>query len=181
MIYLSVIYVCTVLISNILSNQIINLGFITDAGTLVFPLIFTIRDYMHIKDKEMTKKISNLTIVINIVFSLLVFIILKLEVVGDNNLKGINSTFLIVLASCIAFYISQKVDYAIFEKTKSIFKSNLVSIFVDTILFSIVAFFQLNPKIIISIFISNLVIKYIITILHILFLKGIKNDICIPK
>ena len=181
MIYLSIIYVCAVLVSNILSNQIINIGLITDAGTLLFPIVFTIRDYMHKIDKVTTKQITNLTIIINLVFSLLIYVILKFECIGNNNLQGISSTFLIVVASCIAFFISQKVDYAIFEKTQSIFKSNMISILVDTFLFSVIAFYNLNTETIISVIISNLTIKYFLTILHIMILKGTKNDICISK
>ena len=173
MIYLSVVYVNIIVLSNILSNQIVSIfGLTFDAGTLIFPIIFTLRDFIHLEDKKIARNIATLSLYLNIATALIIKGVLLLELAGKNNLVGISSTFNIVIASSIALYVSLKIDYIIFEKTKSIIKSNVVSVIFDTMIFCLLAFFELEAKMIFDIMLFNIVFKLALTVVQSLIARS---------
>ena len=184
-ILVSVLYVAAQMMSDIASLRIVMIaGYSIDAGTFVYPLTFTLRDMVH---KVAGIKAARILIItaagINIFMALLFRVVSLLPpdlTIGLQEEFGmvLSPIWRIVVASIIAEVVSELIDtegYRIWvEKVTTKYQwgrvlfSNLLSIPIDSFLFSFLAFWRVFPtSVVISIFISNMIIKGITTIVSI--------------
>lgn len=181
----SVLYVAAQMMSDIASLRIVMIaGYSIDAGTFIYPLTFTLRDMVH---KVAGIKAARMLILaaagINL-FMALIFRVVALMPpdlsVGPQEEFGLvlSPIWRIVAASIIAEVISELIDtegYRFWvEKVTQKFHwarvlfSNLISIPIDSFLFSFLAFWGIFPAaVVISIFVSNMIIKGITTLVSI--------------
>jgi uncharacterized integral membrane protein (TIGR00697 family) len=184
-ILVAVFYVAAQMLADIGSLQIVFLaGLSIDAGTFIYPLTFTLRDMVH---KVAGIKIARILIFaaagVNIIMALFFKIVSLLPpdpAVGPQTAFGtlLAPVWRIVLASIVAEVIAELIDtegYRIWvEKVTHRYQwarvlfSNALSIPVDSFLFSFLAFWgTLAPSVVISIFISNMIIKGLTTLISI--------------
>ena len=184
-ILVSVLYVAAQMMSDIASLRIVMIaGYSIDAGTFIYPLTFTLRDMVHKVAGIKAARILILTAAgINIFMALLFKVVSLLPpdlTIGLQEEFGLvlSPIWRIVAASIIAEVVSELIDtegYRIWvEKVTKKYQwarvlfSNLLSIPIDSFLFSFLAFWRLFPtSVVISIFISNMIIKGITTIVSI--------------
>jgi len=108
----SIIYVVIGMLSNISSLRIVQiLGISMDAGTLLYPLTFTLRDLIHKKsDKKTAIHIVYIGVVMNLLMFIVFFIVSKLPadmLVGDQKEFGqvLVASWRIIIASFKNFSI----------------------------------------------------------------------------
>ncbi len=184
-ILVSVLYVAAQIMSDIASLRIVMIaGYSIDAGTFIYPLTFTLRDMVHKVAGIKAARILILTAAgINIFMALLFKVVSLLPpdlTIGLQEEFGLvlSPIWRIVVASIIAEVVSELIDtegyrFWVEKVTKKyqwtrVLISNLFSIPVDSFLFSFLAFWRLFPtSVVISIFISNMIIKGITTIVSI--------------
>ena len=184
-ILVSVLYVAAQMMSDIASLRIVMIaGYSIDAGTFIYPLTFTLRDMVHKVAGIKAARILIFTAAgINIFMALLFRVVSLLPpdlTVGLQEEFGLvlSPIWRIVAASIIAEVISELIDtegyrFWVEKVTKKyqwarVLFSNLFSIPIDSFLFSFLAFWRLFPtSVVISIFISNMIIKGITTIVSI--------------
>jgi uncharacterized integral membrane protein (TIGR00697 family) len=181
----SVFYVAAQMMADIASLRIVLIaGFSIDAGTFIYPLTFTLRDMVH---KVAGIKIARLLIIaaagINLLMALFFKVVSVLPAdlsVGTQQEFGqvLSPIWRIVGASILAEVVSELIDtesYRIWvEKVTKKYQwarvlvSNLISIPIDSFLFSMLAFWGvLSPVVVLSIFLSNMIIKGITTLISI--------------
>ena len=177
----STIYVVIGMLSNISSLRIIKvLGISMDAGTLLYPLTFTLRDLIHKKsDKKTAIHIVYIGVVMNLLMFIVFFIVSKLPadmLVGDQKEFGqvLVASWRIIIASIVAMFIAEIADSQIYEWYADKFKkyqfmrvltSNFISVPLDSIIVTLIAFYGVMPNsVLISITLVNIAIKYIITL-----------------
>ena len=184
-ILVSVLYVAAQMMSDIASLRIVMIaGYSIDAGTFIYPLTFTLRDMVHKVAGIKAARILILTAAgINIFMALLFRVVSLLPpdlTIGLQEEFGLvlSPIWRIVAASIIAEVISELIDtegyrFWVEKVTKKhqwarVLFSNLFSIPIDSFLFSFLAFWRLFPtSVVISIFVSNMIIKGITTIVSI--------------
>jgi uncharacterized integral membrane protein (TIGR00697 family) len=184
-ILVSVLYVAAQMMSDIASLRIVMIaGYSIDAGTFIYPLTFTLRDMVHKVAGIKAARILILTAAgINIFMALFFRVVSLLPpdlTVGLQEEFGLvlSPIWRIVAASIIAEVISELIDtegyrFWVEKVTKKhqwarVLFSNLISIPIDSFLFSFLAFWRLFPtSVVISIFVSNMIIKGITTIVSI--------------
>ncbi len=184
-ILVSVLYVAAQMMSDIASLRIVMIaGYSIDAGTFIYPLTFTLRDMVHKVAGIKAARILILTAAgINIFMALFFRVVSLLPpdlTIGLQEEFGLvlSPIWRIVAASIIAEVVSELIDtegyrFWVEKVTKKyqwarVLFSNLLSIPIDSFLFSFLAFWRLFPtSVVISIFISNMIIKGITTIVSI--------------
>ncbi len=184
-ILVSVLYVAAQMMSDIASLRIVMIaGYSIDAGTFIYPLTFTLRDMVHKVAGIKAARILILTAAgINIFMALFLRVVSLLPpdlTVGLQEEFGLvlSPIWRIVAASIIAEVVSELIDtegyrFWVEKVTKKyqwarVLFSNLFSIPIDSFLFSFLAFWRLFPtSVVISIFVSNMIIKGITTIVSI--------------
>ena len=150
-------YVAASLIANVMSVRIVRVaGFSIDAGTLTYPLTFTLRDVVHkLGGRRAARVTIASTAVFNVVlaFGLLAAARLPADLaVGPQREFGdvLVSTWRIVVASILAQVVAELLDTEIYQQVVRRFghsrqwlrvlASNAVSIPVDSVLFVVIAF-----------------------------------------
>lgn len=195
MAYLSSIFTSLVLLSNILSTKLITIaGLANDAGTLIYPFTFVVKDLIQ---KKYGRKVARQ--IIYTAYGILVFSFLSFWIVGNLpaeeswlNQEAYNSILMpfgrLVAASVIAGIISELLDTKVFSilwrKTRQVWVaiiSNIVGILVDTALFALIAFYGAVPaNVLVGIFITNVVVKLIMATIatpSILLVKPTAKDL----
>ena len=177
----SIIYVVIGMLSNISSLRIVEvLGISMDAGTLLYPLTFTLRDLIHKKsDKKTAIHIVYIGVVMNLLMFIVFFIVSKLPadmLVGEQKEFGqvLVGSWRIIIASIVAMFISEIADSQIYQWYAEKFKkyhfmrvltSNFISVPLDSVIVTLIAFYGVMPNsVLISITLVNIAIKYIITL-----------------
>jgi len=181
----SVFYVAAQMMADIASLRIVLIaGFSIDAGTFVYPLTFTLRDMVH---KVAGIKTARILIIAAAGVNLLMALLFKVVSILPADLtvgpqiefaRVLSPIWRIVAASILAEVISELIDtetYRIWvEKVTTkhqwarVLVSNAISIPVDSFLFSMLAFWGVFPQtVVFSIFLSNMIIKGITTIISI--------------
>lgn len=184
-IIVSVMYVAAQIFSDITSLRIIMFfGLSMDAGTLIYPITFTLRDLVH---KALGVKVARLLVFlaagINVFMAGLFWFVSILPAdmsVGMQAEFGmvLSPVFRITLASIIAEVISELVDGQMYEvwvrrfgqkhQWGRVLVSNFVSVPVDSLMFVIVAFAGVLPlSVMVSIFLSNVVLKLAVSVVSI--------------
>lgn len=175
-------YLALQIFSDIGSLKIIKLfGYSIDGGTFLYPLTFTIRDLIHrLSDKKTSQIVIIQSGFLNLLMALFFYIIgilpADLEIGPQNEFTSVLSPiWRLVIASICAEIISEFIDTEIYSAWTKKFKnkmiwgrvisSNTVALIIDSIIFCLIAFYGTMPNsVLMSILISNVVIKELVTI-----------------
>ena len=185
LVLVAVLYVAVQMLADIAGLRILHIaGFSIAGGTLIYPITFTLRDMVH---KVSSASIARLLIIssgaINLFMAALFWLVSQLPpdlAVGEQLEFGmvLAPVMRISLASVIAEVVSELIDTEIYElwvkrfgqrwQWGRVLASNAVSVPVDTALFTVLAFAGILPnEVLIGLFISNMLMKTIITIISI--------------
>lgn len=180
---ITALFVAVLLISNIASTKILNLGFFTfDGGTLLFPLSYIFGDILtEVYGYKRSRKVIWLGFFSALLMSATFIIVGKLPAAVDwlnqeayDKILGLAPR--IVAASLIAYFAGEFSNSFILAKLKIITKgkylwlrtigSTLIGELFDTLIFITVAFAGLLPvSLIITLIISNYIFKTAVEIL----------------
>ena len=171
------VYVAASLIANIMSIRAVSIfGWAVDAGTLTYPLTFTLRDMIHkVGGRQAARMAIVVTAALNGAMALALWAAAVLPAdltVGPQKEFGavLVTTWRIVLASVIAQMLAEFADTEIYQRFVNRFghrvqfgrvlTSNAVSVPLDSVLFCVIAFGGVFPRsVVIEIIIANIVIK----------------------
>jgi uncharacterized integral membrane protein (TIGR00697 family) len=185
LVIVSVCYIAAQIFADITSLRIILLANMSiDAGTLVYPFTFTLRDMVHkIGGVSIARTLIFLAAGINIFMALLFWLvgILPADPAVGPQLEFVmvlSPIFRLVLASILAEVIAELMDteaYRLWERRFGekhqwgrVLLSNAVSIPIDSLVFVLVAFAgDLPNEVVLSIFVSNVILKGIVTLISI--------------
>lgn len=176
------LYVSFQVIANILSTKIALLPYLNwavDGGTIIYPLTFTLRDFVHKSlGKQKSRQIVILAAGVNLLAVLLFILISKLTpdpswAFQESFENILLPVWRITIASIIAQVISELLDteifstiYKKFSDTKAVLVSNSIALVADSIIFSFIAFAGALPmNVLWQIIITNIVIKFILSII----------------
>lgn len=190
-----VCYVAAQMLADISSLKIISIaGLSMDAGTLIYPITFTLRDLVH---KVAGIKVARILILvvagINLFmagfFWLVAYLPADLSVGPQEEFAAVLSpVWRIVVASILAEVLAELIDTEVYQLWVNKFKnklqwgrvlvSNGVSVPLDSLVFVVVAFAgTMSSVVLFSIFISNVLIKSITTLLSIPLIYVVKNRV----
>lgn len=182
-ILVSVAYVAAQMLADVASLRVVMFaGMSMDAGTLVYPLTFTLRDMVHkVAGVKATRVLILAAAGINVVMAGLFWLV---SVMKPDMSVGLQAEFgmvlapvwRITLASIVAEVVAEMIDteaYRIWvEKVTKRYQwlrvliSNAVSIPIDSLIFVWIAFGGVLPKEVIwSIFVSNVIVKGVTTLI----------------
>ncbi|KKW21797.1 MAG: hypothetical protein UY65_C0038G0004 [Parcubacteria group bacterium GW2011_GWA2_51_12] len=184
----SSLYVGFSLIANVLSTKIAILpftGLAIDAGTIIYPFTFTLRDFVH---KTWGKKQSRQVIIFAALLNLIMFALFWLGArltpdptwpFQDAYEKILLPVGRIVLASIIAQVIAELLDTEVFSiiykkwnDLLAVFGSNFVGLIVDSVIFSLIAFLGVLPfNTVLQIILSNIIIKFAMSVISVPFIR----------
>jgi uncharacterized integral membrane protein (TIGR00697 family) len=170
------IFISSLIGANLLGNKIAVLcGISFSVGIFAYPITFLITDII---EEVKGKKYVNGIILSGFISLLLILFLTKLSIMlppaprfqyNDEYIKIFNTSSRIIIASIIAFIISQFHDVFTFEyikkKTKSKYLwlrnnvSTIISQLIDTTLFMFIAFYHITPKFDFG-FIISLILPY---------------------
>jgi len=190
----SSLYVACQLIANVLSTKITVLpwlGLAVDGGTIIYPLTFTVRDFVH---KTWGKKNARQLIFIAAFLNLLMFgLFWAIGKMTPDPAWGFQEAYekillpvgRIVAASIVAQIISELIDteifsfvYKKFSDVAAVFFSNLCGLIADSVIFSLIAFlFAMPLATVIEIIIANILIKLAISTLSTPFIKLVPRKV----
>lgn len=192
-IIISALYIAAQMISDIASLQIIVvLGFTMDAGTLIYPITFTLRDVAH---KVLGLQGVRLLVVIaggiNLFMAAFFWLVSRLPpdiAAGSSGVWGqvLAPVWRITFASIIAEIISELTDTEIYKlwvikittrfQWMRVLASNAISIPLDTLVFTGLAFYGIMPvSSVWSIFWTNILLKGLVTILSLPMIYLVKE------
>lgn len=175
-------YVAAQMMADIASLKIITVfGRAVDAGTLVYPFTFTLRDMVHkLAGKQVARALIFTAAIINVVMAGLFWLVARWEghpSAGNQDAFGevLGPVWRIVLASIIAEVLAELIDTEVYQRWVAIFgsrlqwgrvlSSNAVALPVDSALFVLIAFAgDLPGDAMWEIFWLNVAIKGVVTI-----------------
>jgi len=178
----SAAYVAAQMLSDIASLRIVVIaGFSVDAGTLIYPFTFTLRDLVHKTGGIKTARVLVIAAaVINLLMAGLFWLVAKLP--PDMNLgaqlefgRVLAPVWRIVIASIVAEVASELVDGEVYQlwvnkmgqklQWMRVLTSNSVSVPLDSALFCGLAFVGRMPfAVVVSIFVANIIAKGLTTL-----------------
>ena len=182
------------MMSDIASIRIIEIaGWSMDAGTLIYPITFTLRDLVH---KVAGKRVARLLIFvaagINLVMAGAFWLVANLPADMEMGAQAefgavLSPLWRIVFASILAEIVAELIDTEVYAAWKARFSerlqwgrvlsSNLVAIPVDTAIFVSVAFIgDLPLDVVIAIFWTNVLLKGLVTIASIPLIYTVNPD-----
>jgi uncharacterized integral membrane protein (TIGR00697 family) len=194
LVIVSVCYIAAQIFADITSLRIILLANMSiDAGTLVYPFTFTLRDMVHkIGGVSIARTLIFLAAGLNIFMALLFWLvgILPADPAVGPQLEFVmvlSPIFRLVLASILAEVIAELMDteaYRLWERRFGekhqwgrVLLSNAVSIPVDSLVFVLVAFAgDLPNEVVFGIFVSNVILKGIVTLISIPGIYMVRGD-----
>lgn len=162
LVYLVAVFVSTLVISNVLSNHMIDLfGITLDAGTLTFPITYIISDVLsEVYGYKWTRRSAWIAAAMNALFAL--FIIISCECAQPEWYDGsvfetaLRGSTRIVIASIVSFTLGDWANDIVFEKMKQravgskgfsfrAVTSSFAGSIVDTTAFVLIAFLGTMP------------------------------------
>lgn len=189
-------YVAASLIANVMSVRIVRLaGFSIDAGTLAYPLTFTLRDVVHkVGGRAAARTVIISTAGFNLLLALGLWAAARLP--ADVMVSGpaqdqfgpvLLGTWRIVGASLVAQVISELIDteaYQLYTRRFGhraqwgrVLASNAVSIPVDSVLFVLIAFGGTVPAATaVSIIWANVVVKGLTSVVTTPLIYAVRDD-----
>lgn len=189
-----VCYVAAQMLADISSLKIISIaGLSMDAGTLIYPITFTLRDLVHKVGGIKVARILILVVAgINLFmagfFWLVAYLPADLSVGPQEEFAAVLSpVWRIVVASILAEVLAELIDTEVYQLWVNKFKnklqwgrvlvSNGVSVPLDSLVFVVVAFAgTMSSAILFSIFLSNVLVKGISTLISIPLIYIGKQD-----
>lgn len=189
-----VCYVAAQMLADISSLKIVSVaGFSMDAGTLIYPVTFTLRDMIHkLGGVKLSRTIIFMAAGINLFMAGLFWLVAHLPPdlsVGSQQEFAIvlSPVWRIVFASIIAEVVAELIDTEAYKAWVNRFKdsyqwgrvllSNGVSVPVDSLLFVFIAFSGTMPEaVLFGIFLSNVLVKGISTLISIPLIYIGKQD-----
>ncbi len=180
----SSLYVSFQLFANILSTKIAILPYLNlaiDGGTVIYPLTFTLRDFVHkTHGKRDARQVIIIAAALNAVMFGLFWLVGKMTPDPTWQFQRAYEQILlpvgrIVLASIVAQVVSELVDTEIFSyvykkigDTSAVFFSNSISLVIDSFIFSFIAFLGALPfSTVLQIVVANILIKFVISTLSV--------------
>ena len=178
----SSLYVSFQFFANVLSTKIALLPYLNlaiDGGTVIYPLTFTLRDFVHkTHGKKDARQVIIIAASLNAVMFGLFWLVGKMTPDPTWQFQRAYDQILlpvgrIVLASIIAQVISELIDTEIFSRvykkfndTLAVFLSNTVGLVADSLIFSFIAFLGALPlSTVLQIVLANILIKFVISTL----------------
>ena len=189
----SSLYVAAQLLSNVTSLRILMIaGFSMDAGTLIYPFTFTLRDLVH---KTGGIKVARAVVITaataNLFMAGLYWLVARLPPdmgVGAQLEFGrvLSPTWRLVIASIVAQIASELVDGQVYQawvnkvghklQWMRVLTSNSVSVPLDSALFCSLAFIGRMPfLVVVSIFWANVILKGITTLVSLPWIYLVKE------
>ncbi|MEN3008021.1 queuosine precursor transporter [Pseudothermotoga sp.] len=183
LIVLTSIFIFAIVASNITASKLVNLGpFVVPIAVLCYPITFSITDIVtEVYGKKVAQKIvwsGFFVSVVLVLYSKIVTVYPPANLFEQNEafVKVFSSTPRIVLASMIAYVLSQTHDVWAFHLWKRITEgkylwmrnnfSTIVSQFIDTCVFITIAFFNVVPgNVLLKMIFSQYVVKFIIALI----------------
>ena len=176
------LYVEFQVMANVLSTKIALLPWLhwsIDGGTIIYPLTFTLRDFVHkTLGKKNARQIVFLAGGVNVVMVLLFVLVGKMtpdpawpfQVAYEQILLPV---WRITAASIVSQIVSELIDTEIFSwaykkinDLAAVFLSNTVSLVVDSFLFCFLAFAGSLPvQVVLQIIFTNILVKFIMSVL----------------
>jgi len=187
------IYVSAQLLSNIASLQIVMFaGLSFDAGTFIYPITFTLRDLAHkVLGLKGVRVLIITAVVINLFMALFFWFVSILQpdtTAGSSEVWGkvLSPVWRITLASVLSQLISEMLDTEVYRlwvdritkryQWMRVLVSNSVSVPVDSLTFSFMAFYGSMPLASVwGIFWANVIIKMLVTIISLPFIYFVKE------
>ena len=180
----SSLYVSFQLFANILSTKIALLPFLhlsIDGGTVIYPLTFTLRDFVHkTHGKKDARQVVIIAAALNAVMFGLFWLVGRMTPDPTWQYQRAYEQVLlpvgrIVLASIIAQVISELIDTEIFSivykkanDTLAVLTSNSISLVFDSFIFCFIAFLGALPfSTVMQIVLANILIKFVISTLSV--------------
>jgi hypothetical protein len=179
-------YVAAQLLADVSSLKITEVaGLSMDAGTLVYPFTFTLRDLIHkVAGKQVARAMIAAAAVINLFMAVLFWVVGRLPAVPgvgpQTDLFGavLSPVWRIVFASIVAEVVSELIDTETYSawvrrfghrlQWGRVLASNSVAIPVDSALFVLIAFAGVaSTGDVWEIFVTNVVVKGVVTLFSI--------------
>jgi uncharacterized integral membrane protein (TIGR00697 family) len=154
------LFIACVIISNVITNRLVLVGsFILPGAFIIYGITFLCTDLI---SELYGKKESNQIVIIGFILSMFLAIVLFITsklpepifAKSTNNAFSLffKTNYRIVIGSMVAYLVSQKIDIFLFHfiKSKTKYKwirnngSTMISQFVDTVIFIIIAFYGGN-------------------------------------
>jgi uncharacterized integral membrane protein (TIGR00697 family) len=183
---LAAAYVAAQMLADVTSLKITEVaGFSMDAGTLVYPFTFTLRDLVHkVAGKEVARALIVAAAAVNLFMAGLFWVVDRLPAVPgvgpQTDMFGavLAPVWRIVFASIIAEVVAEFIDTAAYSRWEARFgerrqwgrvlASNAVSVPIDSALFVVIAFAGvLTPGNVGETFLTNVVVKGLVTVVSI--------------
>jgi len=189
----SAAYIAAQILADVASLRIVVIaGFSLDAGTLVYPFTFTLRDLVHKTGGIRVARTLIITAgVVNLLMAGLFWLVARLPPdlsVGPQPEFGVvlAPVWRIVIASIIAEVASEMVDGEVYQLWVNRFRqrlqwmrvlvSNSISVPLDSALFCGLAFVGRMPfAVVVSIFVANILLKGIVTIVSLPWIYAVRE------
>jgi len=190
---LAAAYVAAQMLSDISSLKITEVaGFSMDAGTLVYPFTFTLRDLVHkVAGKQAARALIFAAAVINLFMAVLFWVVDRLPAVPgvgpQTDMFGavLSPVWRIVLASILAEVVAELIDTEAYSRWVARFGqrrqwgrvlfSNAVAVPIDSAIFVLVAFAGvLSMGNVGETFLTNVVVKLLVTLVSIPWIYLVK-------
>lgn len=189
-----VAYVAASLISNIASLKIvIFLGLSVDAGTLIYPFTFTLRDLVHKQGdikvaRLMIWSTAALNVIMALVFQVTALLPSDFSVGPQTEFNQVLApVWRIVFASIFSATVAELIDGEIYQlwvkrfghkmQWGRVLTSNLFSIPIDSVLFCFIAFYGKIPlEVVWKLVITNVIIKLALTACSIPWIYFVKEQ-----
>jgi uncharacterized integral membrane protein (TIGR00697 family) len=176
-------YIAAQMLADITSLKIVQvIGLSVDAGTLIYPFTFTLRDLVHkVAGKRGARVLIIAAAVINLVMAGLFWLVSQLAYDPNAGPQAdwdavLAPVWRIVVASIIAEVIAEWVDTEMYQlwvqrvtqrfQWARVLASNAVSVPLDSLLFVLIAFWGVLPNpVLLSIIWANILIKGAVTLI----------------
>lgn len=176
---ISTFFVATLVISNVLASKVVQIGFIeVPAAIVAYPITFLCTDIVgEIWGKKEAQFLVRLGFVVQLFTLVLIYAAVFLPPAPymlefqESFAAVLGSSGRFVLASMIAYLVSQSIDVELFHRIKARFKpkwirnnSTIISQLVDTTIFITIAFVGIVPNVLVMIF-SQFIVKALLAII----------------
>ena len=187
-------YISLIIFSNLGSLRILNIaGLSVDGGALLYPFTFTMRDLLH---KKTGAQITRFTIWLAAGINILLFaFVWMVGVLPPDPTVGLQAEYSLVLApgmrlvaaSVVAMTIAELIDTVVYSAVRRkygarkqwlrVILSNAISVPIDTAVFLLIAYSGMYEfSVLVGMFVSNLIIKYVVSLLSFGGVYLIKED-----
>ena len=187
-------YISLIIFSNLGSLRILNIaGLSVDGGALLYPFTFTMRDLLH---KKTGAQITRFTIWLAAGINILLFaFVWMVGALPADPTVGAQAEYSLVLApglrlvaaSVVAMTIAELIDTVVYSAVRRkygtrkqwlrVILSNTISVPIDTAVFLLIAYTGLYDfSVLVGMFLSNLIIKYVVSLLSFGCVYLVKED-----